>query len=817
MQTLMMDVQYSLRSLRRAPGFTWVSVLVLAVGIGASTTIFSGVHAVLLAPLPFADAERLVGLWERNPDFGWEQAEAAPANVLDWRERVSAFEDVAAYRGNSVGRATWLRDGEPQSLGVVEATGNLFTVLGVGPTIGSLPSFDDTWAMGEPWVVVSQRFWRDELGADPQAVGRTIEFNGVPVRLRAVLPAEFGFPSEEVDLWAAYGWDPAARAEAWFRRAHFVSPVARLAAGVSLEQARAELDAVALQLQQEHPSLNTNMFAGMTPLRAWLVGEIGGPLRTLMGGVLLLLVIACVNVGNLFLARAAGRSGEIALRRAIGAGRARIVCQLLVESLLIGIAGGVLGIGLSAGGIEWLERVRPLGVAGSTSLALNAPVLVFAVVISIGCAVAFGLGPALASTRTANPSRLASAPGPAHSGRGSTRLVGRALVPVQIGIAVVLVLGASLVTLSFARLQAEDPGVEPQGVWTFALAAPSARYTGRDAVLGFWDAVVERVESIPGVRRAAVTGGLPLDFSGWTSQLVADGWEPGRVAFEVRHRASTPGYFDVMGVPLLSGRQFRADDGLTAERVAIVNQAFVDAHFAGEEVLGRRVTFDREPTETSVWRTIVGVAGSERQRMLSLPPDPEVWEPLPQDWGATRTVVLKLETDLAGLREALAEAVRAVDPTVPVTRLRAMDELVATASADARFLLMLFGLFAAIALALAAVGVYGVTAEAVRRRVPEFGIRMALGARGSEVQRMVVRRVLSLAGAGVAAGLAGAFVLTGIFESLLIDALLYQTEIHDRLAFTVAPALLLAASVLAGWAPARRAARVDPARSLKSD
>jgi putative ABC transport system permease protein len=813
-----MDARYGLRALSRAPGFTAVSVLVLAVGIAASTTIFSGVHAVLLAPLPFNDTDRLVGLWERNPDFGWEQADAAPANVLDWRDRVEAFADVAAYRGNSVGQATWIHEGDPRALGIVEVTGNLFSVLGVRPVLGTLPTFEDTWADGEHWVVVSHAFWRAELGSDSAAVGRTLDLDGTTVRIRAVLPPDFRFPSEVVDLWAPYRWAPSDRTEAWFRRAHFVTPIARLTPGTTVEQARAELDAVALQLQGENPTLNANMFAGMTPLREWLVGDLGNPLRTLMGGVLLLLVIACVNVGNLSLVRAAGRGGELSLRRAVGASGGRIVRQLLAESLLVGAAGGALGVALSAGGIELLRHIRPLGVAGSTSLTLNVPVLVFAVVSSLFCALALGVAPALKAASSATPGRLTSGPGAAHTGPRTGGALGQLLVPIQIGLAVVLVLGASLVTLSFARLQAEDPGIEPEGVWTFLLSIPPARYSNRDVTLAFWDGVVERVEAIPGVHAAAVTSGVPLwRFPGWTSQLVARDWAPGRVAYEVRHRASTPAYFEVMGVPLLAGRPFGPRDGLDGERVVVVNQTFANAYFAGESVLGRQVTFDREPTESSVWRTIVGVVGDERQRALSLPPDAEVWEPLPQDWGQTRRVAFKYDGDSAGLQDALTAAVRDVDADVPVTDLLNMETVLADASADARFLLLLFGLFASIALVLAAVGVYGVTAETVRRRIPEFGIRLALGARGAEVERLVVRRVLVMAGLGVASGLAAGLVLAGVFESLLVNALLYETPIRDRVAFTLAPALLLTVSILAGWSPARRAARVDPVRSLKSN
>ncbi len=798
METWIQDVRYGARSLVRARGFTVVAVTVLGVGIAATTTIFSGVHAVLLAPLPFDEPDRLVGLWERNPDFGWDQADAAPANVLDWRERVEAFDDVAAYRGSSLGGVTWTGDGGPRQLTAIEVTGNLFSVLGVQPLLGTLPDFDDSWAGGEGWVVVSHGFWSEALGGDPDAVGRSLELDGAPARIRAVLPPGVRFPAEGVDLWRPYAWNRAARDEAWFRRAHFVTPIARLAPGVRVERARAELDAVALQLQREHPTLNSNMFAGLTPLRAWLAGDLAGPLRMLMAAVGVLLLLACVNVGNLFAVRAVGRADELAIRRAVGAGSIRIARQLLVESLLIGAAGGALGIALSVGGIRVLSRLRPLGIAGATEVELNGAVLVFAVGVSLAAALLFGLGPALRAAR-----------GTLARKRGVRASLGQGLIPVQTALAVVLVLAAALVTRSFARLQGEDSGVDPEGVWTFELSAPAARYQDVAGLLGFWSDIVERIEAIPGVRRAAVTSGIPLTFAGWTSQLVARDWAPGELAFEVRHRTATPGYFDVMGVPLIEGRGFAPGDGLDGPPVAIVNQTFVATHFAGEAALGREITFDREPTENSVWRTVVGVVADERQRSLGLPPDPEVWEPFPQDIGRTRQVVVRFEGDTEGLRPALAAAVHDVDGGVPLPRLRSMDSVVEAASADAAFLMLLFGLFAALALVLAAVGIYGVTAQAVRRRVPELGVRLALGARSGEVVRLVLVRALVLAGTGVVVGAVVALVGAGVLESLL-----YQTPPRDRLAFIVAPALLLGVALVAAWVPARRAARVDPVRSL---
>jgi predicted permease len=812
MEGLKQDVRYAMRALRRGPGFTLVAILVLGAGIGATATIFSGVHAVLLAPLPFDEPDRLVALWERNPDFGWEQVDAAPANVLDWRERVEAFADVAAYRGNSLAGATWVRDGEPRRLAVAQVTGNFFDVLGLRPHLGSWPDFEDTWGGGEPWVVVSHRLWQESFGGDPDVVGRTLELEGIAARIRAVAPPGVRFPADDTELWAPYGWSRDAVDQAWFRRAHFVQPIARLSDGASLEQARAQLDAVALQLQDEYPSLNANMFAGFTPLRTYLVGDLRRPLRTLMAGVGILMLLACVNVGNLFFVRAVGRTGEISLRRAIGAGSGRIVRQLLAEAGLVGLGGGLLGVALSVVGIRILDALRPLGIAGATGVALDGPVLGFAIGVSALSVLVFGLAPALRVAGGALPAGLAGGRGSAGGGPGVRRRFTRGLVPVQTALAVILVLAAALVTRSFVRLQAEDAGIDPDGVWTFSVAVPDARYPDRDAVLGFYDRLIESVEAMPGVEGAAVTGGVPLTFSGWTSQLVARDWDPGRVAFEVRHRASTPGYFDVMGVPLLAGRPFQPGDGLEPPYVAIVNEAFVDVHFGGGPAVGRQVTFDREPDENSVWRTIVGVVGNERQATLSQPPDPEVWEPFPQDWGAARSIVLRTAGDPATLRESLVAALAGVDPNVPLGRLRSMNEVVRLASADARFLSVLFGLFAGLALALAALGIYGVTAQVVRHRVPEFGVRMALGADGSAVVRMVLGRTLRLAGAGVGVGSIVALAGAGVMQSLL-----YSTAARDPVAFSMAPLLLLAVALVAAWWPATRAARVDPVRSLRAE
>jgi predicted permease len=685
-----------------------------------------------------------VALWERNPDFGWEQASAAPANVLDWRERVSAFEDVAAYQEGVAG-ITWLDAGEPRRVGLTRVTGNFFDVLGVRPALGRLPTWEDTWADGEESVVASHAFWRESLGGDPGVVGRTLELAGGPFRVVAILPPGFDFPSAGAQLWSPYGWEPGARQEAWFRRAHFVRPVARLRDGVTPEQARAELDAVALQLQEEHPALNKNMYAGLTPVRGWLVGSRERPLRALSAGVLVLLLLACANVGTLFLVRAGARSGELAVRRALGAGQRRILRQLLSEALLIGAGAGALGLGLAWLGIQGIASLRPVRIGGGPAMSLEGPVLAFALAASVGTVLLFAGGPALSASRHGIAGVLRG------SGRSSVqrrRPVGQRLIPVQVALAVVLVLAAGLVSRSFGRLRAVDPGVDARGVHLFGLSLPEAPYEGPDAVLAFWDGLLEGIEALPGVERAAVTSGVPLTFSGWTSQVVGRSWEPGEIAFEVRHRSSSPGYFEVMGVPILRGRGFRPGDGRDGVPVAVVNRTFAETWFPDRDPLGEEITFDREPDENSVWRTIVGVVGDEHQGSLALPPDPEIWEPLGQDLFRPGLVVVRSAGVPEGLDAALREVVGSLDPRLPLIGLRPFQEVVDDAAGDARFLLLLFNSFGGLAFVLAIVGVYGVTAQTVRRRVPEFGVRMALGADARLVSRLVLGRVLPLGKVG---------------------------------------------------------------------
>lgn len=392
------------------------------------------------------------------------------------------------------------------------------------------------------------------------------------------------------------------------------------------------------------------------------------------------------------------------------------------------------------------------------------------------------------------------------------RAAGHRLVPVQVALAVVLVLAAGLVSRSFAQLQAVDPGADSEGVHVFGLSLPGTTYEGGESVLAFWNGLVEEIEALPGVQSAAVTSGIPLTFSGWTSQVVARSWEPGRVAFEVRHRSASPGYFDVMGVPTIRGRTFRSGEGRDGVYVAVVNQTFADTYFPGEDPVGQEITFDREASENSVWRTIIGVVGDEHQGSLALAPDPEVWEPLPQEWSRSELVVLRTEGDPEELGAALRGVVGSMDSRLPLIDLRPFKQVVDDAAADARFLLFLFNSFGVLAFVLAIAGVYGVTVQTVRRRVPEFGVRLALGADGGAVSRLVLGRVLVMAGMGILLGMGIAVV-----GSRLLDSLLFGVGSRDPLTFVLVPALLLAATLVAAALPARRAARVDPVDSLRAN
>ena len=818
------DIRFAVRQFVRAPGFTVTAVLVLALGIGATTAIFSAVRAVVLRPLPFAQPDRLYALWESNPELGWTREAAAPPNYLDWKERVSAFADVEAYRP-APQQVTITVLGEPLVLDGVWVTGGFFSMLGVRPILGRDFTEAETWAeatwrAGELPLLLSARTWRTVFGGEASAVGRAVELDGGHARIVGVMPEGFAFPSEAVDLWAPFGWASANRDAAWFRNSHSIRPIARLTPGATPERARAELETVAAQLEREHPATNTHMGAGMSPLHAFLVGDTRTPLLILLGAVGLMLLIACANVGNLLLVRTAGRHRELAVRAALGAGRGRLVRQMLTESLALALLGGAFGIALGVAGTRLLERLQPEGLLRVTTFPVDAGVVAFAVLTTAVAALLFGAFPVLFARRAGPGEALRAASRTGTAGPGTRRIVG-GLVVAEVALAVLLVFGAGLLVRSTMALRQVDPGFAPDGVVAISLNLPGARYRGPPPVMAFADELLARIWALPGVESAGISSTLPLRDRGFTSDIFIAGRAADAYGTEVVRRSATPGYFETMGVPLLAGRGFtdadvwRGDDAdaRDGDRVAIINEALARRYFPGEDPVGQRITTDRVPDSTSVWRTIVGVVGDERQSEIAMPAQIELIEPFDQAIERELHVYVRVASgDPTRLVPAVRSIVRELDPALPIADAVRMEDVVADSIARDRFLTLLLAGFAAVALVLALVGVYGVTAQAARQRLPEFGLRMALGARAGDIFGLTLRRGLVLVMIGLVLGIAAALVATRAMAGLL-----YGITPDDPTTFLTVTSLMIAAGLGASWLPARRAARLDPATTLRAE
>jgi putative ABC transport system permease protein len=807
---LRQDLRYAIRALARRKAYGAAAVGMLAVGIGADVAIFSAANAFLFRPVPFADEERLVAIYETNPEFGWDAAyaaEAAPANVLDWRERVGAFDDVATY-SPLVEEATWIRDGEPTLLKTGAVSGNYFDVLGVPPLLGRNLRWEETFEGGAEVAVLSHAFWTRAFGADPDVVGRTLDLEGSAVQIVGVTQKGFGFPSSDIDLWTPYAWEPAFREAVWFRRAHFVRPVARLAPGVSLEAADAEFQAVVTALQGEYPETNRVMGATLVPVREYLVGDIRMHLRLLLGAGALLLLLACINVSNLSLVRGGERKREVALRYALGARQSRVAMLVLHESLLIALLAGAAGLGLGWLGVRGIGRLTELGIEGATSAALDHRVVLFALAATAFSGVAVGLLPTLRAARGDVPEDLRD------GGRGGTsggrhRAAGL-LVASEVALALLLVAGAGLMARTLWALRDVDPGFNARGVLAVQVNVPSNRYPDRGDVMAFWDELLESLEGRRGIRSAGTVGQLPLNGTSWSSQLKAQGWGPEREALEVIHRRADEGYFQTLDIPLIQGRMFGPQDRADSPPVIVVNETFARQHFAGEDPIGQRVTYDRVPDESSTWREIVGVVGDQHQESPGVPPRAEVFEHRDQDWARTVWVVVGFDGEADAALPVFQEVLGEVDPLIPLVDVRPLRQVWRDSMARQELVLTLLGVFGGLALLLAAVGVFAVTAQATRRRTHEIGVRMALGAAGGDVVRMVLSRGLRSVVLGLMLGVAGTLV-----AGRVLDSLLYGVAPNDPVTLGAVAALLLGVAGLACWVPARRATGVDPVRALQ--
>ncbi|MEO8295064.1 MAG: ABC transporter permease [Gemmatimonadota bacterium] len=803
------DVYYALRALRRGPVFASAAILTLGLGIGANTAIFSAVNAVILRPLPYPEPEHLVMLWEENPEKNWHQEMVAPANFFDWKEQVAAFADAAAYT-EGFGSVTLTGDGSPRLLYPSSVTGSFFSVLEVRPMLGRVFHEDETWANGAHVAILGHRLWHDQFGSDSSVIGRNIMLSGQSVQVVGVMPQGFTFPSDHVDIWTPMEWDRNDKAQIWFRRAHWARAVARLAPGVSFEGANTQLQQVVRRLQEQYPETNRVMGAGMTPLHEFLIGDTQRPLFVLLGAVALLLIIACANVGNLLLVRATGRERETALRLALGAGRFRVVRQAMTESLVLSFLGGCVGLVLGWAGTRALQSLQPEGMLHVTRFGVDWGVLLFVLAISAVSGLLFGVAPALWSGRRA-PGEALKEGGRTGSEGKARRRWSEALVVGEIAVALLLTVGAGLLVRSFWQLEQVNPGFEADGVLTAAIVLPAEPYNS-ERILVFIDQLMERARALPGVVSAGVSNGIPLRNTGYTSDFTVAGRSSGEYGTEVVHRDVSPGYFATMRVPLLRGREFTVDDRADGPGVVLINEALADQYFKGQDPVGQRLSFDREPDSATVWRTIVGVVGSEHQRSLAVGPQIEAFTPFTQETQNGIVLVVRTRTDALGLGPSVRRVVGDLDPNLAIKSMQTMTDVRYVSLARERFLASLMIMFAAVGLLLAIVGVYGVMAQMALSRTREIGIRIALGAQVSQVRWMVVGRGLRLVGAGLAIG-----IIIALAATRALAALLFHVAPADLPTFVLVPFLLAITGLIAAWIPAARAGRMAPAAALRND
>lgn len=797
-ETTLQDVRYALRSLAHAPSFTAVAVATLAIGIGAGATLWSVAHAVLLRPLPFAAPERLVRVTETNPLKGWTAETCASANFVDWRRQNASFTDLAGYMQ---GDLFLTGHGDPQRVRAVGVTGNLLDVLGVAPALGRGLAYEETFEGRDRVVVLTHAGWQGLFAGDPAIVGRDVVLNGRTVTVVGVTPPGFFFPARDVQVLMPLGMPEAVFAER--RRAHFLGVVARLRDGVTLEQARADLDRVAAGLERAYPDTNTKMGVRLDGFHAALSEPQRPALLLLLASVGVLFLAVCANVANLQLGRAATRAREFAIRHAIGAGRGRLVRQVLTEGLVLSMAGGSLGLLLAAAGQAAVVRALPQALPGFAELRLDRSVLAFAVAASLLAPIVFGLAPAFASAGT-RPLRERGVTGSAGRLRGL-------LVAAEAALCVVLVVGAALLARSLHRLGAVEPGFETQQALSFRVNLPRLRYAEDPQRAGAVAEIERRLRAVPGVSSVGSAGRLPLKGYVYTTDATVEGRSGEDYDRELRHNFATPGYFDAVGATLVSGRGFTDADDAQAPAVAVVNQALERRYFRGEPAVGRRVKFGR-PQDDDGWVTIVGVVADQSQDALDRAPRPEAFTPMAQEPMDDVSFVVRGPADAAVLASAARAAVSGFDRDLAVTDAAPLDALVHASLGGQRFRTAVLVAFAAVALLLAALGVYGVLAYAVASRTRELGVRLAVGASRRGLFAMVVRDGLRPVALGLALGLPLAYAGAALGRSLL-----FGVAPADPLTYAVTAATLGAVALAACLAPAARATRVDPLVCLRED
>jgi len=806
MDILLKDLRFAFRTFGRSPAFTVAAVLCLALSIGASTAVFSILHAALLRGLPYQDPEKIVMIWNQFLGDGTPKLEFSDDEFLELRERATAFSEITATRP---GLFNLTGSGDPELVVGVRVSANLFRLLGVTPALGRgfLPEEEQTGQ--ERVVVLSHALWQRRFGSDPRVVGQKLVIDGQPFLMIGVMPRDFYFRRKGRDLWMPLAIDRGALAP---RDDRWMEVYARLQPGVTLERARADLAGVATQFQQDHPEAyppKSGYGITLVPYREEVVGAIRPALLVLGAAVGLVLLIACANVANLLLARATTRDREVALRAALGAGRSGLIRQLLTESVLLAGVGGALGLLLAWWAVKVVVKIDPGRVPRLDEVSIDGRVLAFTLLISVLTGVIFGLVPALQAARADFANALKE--GSKGSAGAARQLARRMLVVFEVAVALVVLVGAGLMIQSYRQLQRVEPGFKTENLLTLELFLPASKYPEGKQWAAFFDQLLARLETLPEVRSVAAVNAVPLGVVQWVGEVEVEGRPPapGQLNPSAAWRVNSPDYFATMGIPLLAGRGFSDRDDERAVPVVIVDRTVARNLWRGQDPIGKRLKMvGQEAPE--MWRTVVGVVGDVRHEGPETVSREQIYVPYKQFPQIFMYLILRTRSDPVAVTAAARRAVREVDRNQAVYRVETMAEKFARAMAWRRFYTLLLGAFATVALVLALIGVYSVMAYSVAQRTRELGIRMALGARRRSVVKLVVGQAVRLALLGVGIGLAAAAGLARVVSSLL-----YGVTATDLATFAGASLLLTALAALASYLPANRASRIDPMVTLR--
>jgi putative ABC transport system permease protein len=804
MDSLLRDLKFSTRSLLKRPALTIIAILTLAIGIGANSAIFSVVNALLLKPLPFPEPERIIALWDKIPSRGVERNEVTVANYLDWRAQTKSLEQLGIYSWWSTNLTG---SDSPERVQGFQVTTNFLDILGVKPMLGRGFLAEEQEPGKDAVALLTYNLWQRRFGGDPNIVNKTISTNGVTRTVVGVMPPDFNYP-KGAEIYSPLPFTPELMRS---RGNHSYLAIGRLKPGVSLAAAQADFDTIASQLEKQYPEENTGRGIAIYSILADTVRMYSTALWVMMAAVGFVLLIGCANVANLMLARAAGRQREIALRTALGASRLRIVRQLLTESVLLGLAGGALGVLVAYWGVDIIRTSSPGEAAryapGWNHLGINLPVLGFTLLLSVLSGVLFGLAPALQLSKPDLNSALKEGGRQATS---SSHRLRKLLVVSEVALSLMLLVSAGLLIRSFLQLIKTDPGFNSDNLLTMNLVLPRAKYKEEPQRVAFYSDLVKRVESVPGVSSVALVNHLPLGGSNSSTSFLVEGLPeppPGQ-EFDGRYRVCTPNYFQTMGIAILKGRGFTDQDRAGAQPVVIVNETMARKYWPNGDPIGRRMRYTG-PLQENPWMQVVGVVQDVKHE-LNIPVTPDFYTPHAQDGWSSMVLVAKTKVEPAAMAAPIRQEVWALDKDQPVFDVRTMGEVRAISLALYSFSSVMLSIFAGVALLLAAIGIYGVMFYAVLQRTQEIGIRMALGARALDVLKLVVKSGMSMALIGVIAGLAGSYALTRLMASLL-----FGVTPTDIVTFSIVTFGLLLVALLACYIPARRATKVDPLVALR--